>query len=208
MKRKTLAMVVMLMLVAVAQVNGAILIVESSPCGDDGRLYSRTLWTDQLGPTSTYAFYEFTFVESSLYDIPVLLTPRIETVVYLSDFSPMGDFSTDGDALIASVCETGQALGFMPEWLGTAAPTADEASPDLSLASMASFHHVMPEPATLAIWSLIGLAFAGAGAWRRRSGSADWSEGSRRTARLPARQRWSNENRAAILDIVQRDTSK
>jgi len=208
MKRRTLVLAVMLMVAAVAQVNGAIFIVESSPSGDDGHLYSRSLWTNQFSFTSTYAFSELTFIESSLYDIPTLLTPQIETVVYLSDFSPMVDFSTDGDLLIASVCETGEALGFMPEWLGTAAPMADATSSDLSLASIASFHHVMPEPATLAIWSLIGLAFAGAGAWRRRSGSADWSEGSRQTTRQPARQRWSDENRAAILDVIQRGTSK
>ena len=208
MKYKTLALAVMLMVAAVAQVNGAILTAEYSPSRDDGCLYNRALWADQFGFASTYGVYEFAFVESSLYDIPTLLTPRIDTVVYLSDFSSMGGFSTDGDPLSASVCETGEALGFMPEWLGTAALMADEPESDLSLASFASFHHVMPEPATLAIWSLIGLAFAGAGAWRRRSGSADWSEGSRQTTRQPARQRWSDENRAAIFDVIQRGSSK
>ncbi|HYW81565.1 MAG TPA: hypothetical protein VE890_18415 [Thermoguttaceae bacterium] len=204
MKRKTLALAMMLMLAAVAQVNGAILIAEYSPSGEDGGLYSGSIWADQFGFTSAYALYEFSFIETPQYEIPALLTPRMETVVYEADFSPLCEFSADGDLLIASVCETGQALGFTPEWLGTPEAPAQ----DLSLASIASFHHVMPEPATLAIWSLIGLAFAGAGAWRRRSGSADWSEGSRQTTRQPARQRWSDENRAAILDIVQRGTAK
>jgi hypothetical protein len=56
----------------------------------------------------------------------------------------------------------------------------------------------VPEPATLIIWSLLGLSGGGLWAWSRRKG--DESIGSARTP-------WSEDTRAAILQIVDRGRS-
>jgi hypothetical protein len=50
---------------------------------------------------------------------------------------------------------------------------------------------VIPEPATLAIWSLLGLSIGGLAAVRRRRGAF-------------GRSGWSQENRQAILDMIER----
>jgi hypothetical protein len=63
----------------------------------------------------------------------------------------------------------------------------------------------LPEPATLAVWSLIGLCWSGVNVWRRRRsfdrGSNDLSHrgGIRRVNRRP----WPDHVRAQILEIVE-----
>jgi hypothetical protein len=60
---------------------------------------------------------------------------------------------------------------------------------------------VVPEPATLIIWSLLGLAFSGAGGmsvWRQRRQDAFGVAGGQ--PRTP----WSEENRQAILRVIDR----
>jgi hypothetical protein len=63
----------------------------------------------------------------------------------------------------------------------------------------------LPEPATLAVWSLIGLCWSGVNVWRRRRsfdrGCNDWShrQGVRRANRRP----WPDHVRAQILEIVE-----
>jgi len=196
MRHWTLGILAMLLLATVAEVNGAILIFPS-PESNDSYPYRRANWNNQYDYGSIYDLYDFAQADLSVSAEVEANTPQMvcESAIGLQ---------TNDATIITSVCATGQALGIQPEWLDL----AEQGSSEMSLSSIAAFHHVMPEPATLAIWSLIGLALAGAGAWRRRSGSADWTEGSRRPARPSARPQWSNENREAILDIIDRGYCK
>jgi hypothetical protein len=51
-----------------------------------------------------------------------------------------------------------------------------------------SMLYAVPEPATIMVWSLLGASWLGMRIWRQ--------------GRQVGRQRWSNENRAAILEII------
>jgi hypothetical protein len=63
-----------------------------------------------------------------------------------------------------------------------------------------------PEPSTLAIWSLIGLCWAGASVWRRKRSRTFQGRGAgpRRTRRCGARPPWPEHVRAAIQEIIER----
>ena len=63
-----------------------------------------------------------------------------------------------------------------------------------------------PEPSTLAIWSLIGLCWAGASCWRRRRTlTLDGSNrGPQRVRRSRTRPPWPEHVRAAIREIIER----
>jgi hypothetical protein len=56
----------------------------------------------------------------------------------------------------------------------------------------------LPEPATLIVWSLLGLTGGGLMAWRRRNGAESNS----------GRTHWSEETRAAIHQIIERGSSR
>ena len=61
---------------------------------------------------------------------------------------------------------------------------------------------VIPEPTTIAVWSLLGLCWAGMGVWRRRG---------RRGVELDAvrgRQGWTEENRTAIRQMLDRQLAE
>jgi hypothetical protein len=57
----------------------------------------------------------------------------------------------------------------------------------------------VPEPATLIVWSMLGLSGAGAWVWRRRNGADSLGAG-----RAP----WSEQSRTAILQIIDRGASR
>jgi len=61
---------------------------------------------------------------------------------------------------------------------------------------------IIPEPATIAVWALLGLSWAALGVWRRRKGPvAELTDAapSRRLARPP----WPEHNRSAIRQMLQ-----
>lgn len=60
------------------------------------------------------------------------------------------------------------------------------------------FTTAVPEPASVAVWSLIGLAWAGLHVWRRRGARVELTGGPVRRAA------WSEENRAAIHALIER----
>ena len=80
--------------------------------------------------------------------------------------------------------------------LQTAYSGNDFALDDISLEVIGTVESPVPEPATLAIWSLLGLSGAGMWVVRRRKavGGAD---------RVP----WSEENRVAICQLIERGRS-
>lgn len=61
----------------------------------------------------------------------------------------------------------------------------------------------IPEPASLIVWSLLGALGITVGWWRRRRRGADWAGGAK-----PARTPWPEENRTAILEIINRGGEK
>jgi hypothetical protein len=64
----------------------------------------------------------------------------------------------------------------------------------------------LPEPCTIAVWSLIGLCWGGVSCWRRRRGlPADRVAWDRPRARCrSARPPWPDDVRARILEIVEK----
>jgi hypothetical protein len=65
---------------------------------------------------------------------------------------------------------------------------------------------IMPEPCTIAIWSLIGLCWGGVSCWRRRQGLIRSSIGrdSLCTRRHSARPPWPDDARAKIFEIIEK----
>lgn len=61
---------------------------------------------------------------------------------------------------------------------------------------------VVPEPVSIVIWTLLGAGWAGL-AWRRRAGRKvpEWTEG---VPTIHKGSRWSDENRQAILKMIER----
>jgi hypothetical protein len=64
----------------------------------------------------------------------------------------------------------------------------------------------LPEPATLTIWSLIGLCWMGANCWRRRRGllQGGVDRNRPRLHRGSSRPPWPDHVRVAILEIIER----
>jgi len=64
----------------------------------------------------------------------------------------------------------------------------------------------LPEPCTIAVWSLIGLCWGGVSCWRRRRGLTQsrvgWDRS--RTQRHMARPPWPDHVRARILEIIEK----
>jgi len=59
----------------------------------------------------------------------------------------------------------------------------------------------IPEPAAIAIWALLGLSWVTFGAWRRRGKGSIIEPGE---VGLPGRRPWSEENRIAIRQMLER----
>jgi hypothetical protein len=64
----------------------------------------------------------------------------------------------------------------------------------------------LPEPSTIAVWSLIGLCWGGVRCWRRRQGPVQNRVGWGRpgTRRSLARPPWPDHVRARILEIIEK----
>jgi len=63
---------------------------------------------------------------------------------------------------------------------------------------------VIPEPATIAVWTLLGLCWAGLRVWRRRRKGGPIEL----TNAEPARRPWTHENRVAIRRMLDRQFAK
>ena len=75
------------------------------------------------------------------------------------------------------------------------------------LAGVTGFQRrTLPEPCTIAVWSLIGLCWGGVSCWRRRRGLVQsrvgW--GRSRTQRCMSRPPWPDHVRARILEIIEK----
>jgi hypothetical protein len=68
----------------------------------------------------------------------------------------------------------------------------------------------LPEPATIAVWSLIGLCWGGVSCWRWRRGLAhnggNWNRP--QTRRRAARPPWPDHVRARIIEIIERGATR
>jgi hypothetical protein len=66
--------------------------------------------------------------------------------------------------------------------------------------------HALPEPATIAVWSLIGLCWSVVSCWRRRRGLSQSGIGADRPQmrRCVRRPPWPDDVRARILEIIER----
>jgi hypothetical protein len=106
---------------------------------------------------------------------------------------PLGPICTDGSVFSDAFAEHG---------ISTDVTVSDSWS---TFGTRTTFR--LPEPATLAIWSLSGLCWAGAGRWRRRHGLTQNGASRKhpRTSRPERRAPWPDHVRAAILEIVSRD---
>jgi hypothetical protein len=69
-----------------------------------------------------------------------------------------------------------------------------------------SQRQTLPEPSTIAVWSLIGLCWSGVRCWRRRRGLVQSGLGwdRPRTQRRTSRPPWPDHVRARILEIIER----
>jgi hypothetical protein len=68
----------------------------------------------------------------------------------------------------------------------------------------------LPEPATIAVWSLIGLCWSGVSCWRRRRGLSQSriGAGSAPMRRCLRRPPWPDDVRARILEIIERGSPR
>lgn len=157
------------------------------------RMTAAALFSDSLSETVLFA------VASGLGSFDIA-APRAGEVA-LAGFPSLGDLCRPLEIRFPS------AWGFDGDPSFTfAADTANLKVPgDIEL-------DLLPEPASLAIWSLIGLSFAGAGWWRRRRGSVDWADGNvgpaLRLFRVPKLQHgkkgWPEEVTVTIKRMIDR----
>jgi hypothetical protein len=154
-----------------------------------------------------FLFALSTGVEASVQTVPLELRPLCPPLDSSSDAgtSPVeaGEFgsraafcSLEMPRLMINAC-----IGFVPRGRITLCDLAEAAR---------SRRQTLPEPGTIAIWSLIGLCWGGARCWRRRQGLAqsgvDWDRP--RTRRRTSRPPWPDHVRARILEIIERGVSR
>ena len=148
--------------------TGMMLIVNG---GDDAGL---RVWIQEVTLTAGDT-YEFSAWGTSVYPVaPGNLIFEIggtslgtleltSTVPDWKEFSTTFTASTSGPSELVAIRD-----------LETAYSGNDFALDDISLELVQQQSPAIPEPATIVIWSLLGLTFAGAYRWRRRNG---WSKG-------------------------------
>ena len=134
--------------------------------------------------------------------------------------NPLLQLSTDHEAASANdanvgVCSEFGHLGIPHLMMHACVRGIEVDSPgSLTLCALAESaglrRQALPEPATLAVWSLIGLCWSGVSCWRRRRGLSQSGIGADRLRmqRCTRRPPWPDDVRTRILEIIERGNSR
>jgi hypothetical protein len=144
-------------------------------------------------------------VEASVQTEPVEASPLC-TGVDASMSREVLPASDAGPRTSSVFCSFGMPLPAIDACVGCAAMRARGPIALCDLAEAAFQRQILPEPATIAVWSLIGLCWSGVSCWRRRRGFAtrDGAWDRVRTQRHSRRPPWPDHVRARILEIIEK----
>jgi len=198
-----------------------LLVKRGSPTVRNGRLETDIVQHRAIGAFGSIAKMR----KFALYNLSVLLILFLATAVEASvqtepvaprplcpplDSSMQGETAPDGNADLgtsATFCSLGMPRLMIDACVGCVALGHRGPITLCDLAEAAGLkRQTLPEPATIAIWSLIGLCWSGVSCWRRRRGLVHRGVGPDRarmrhcTARAP----WPDHVRARILEIIER----
>jgi hypothetical protein len=115
--------------------------------------------------------------------------------------------ASDGSQSRSSAfCSLGMQLPTIDAWVKCAAARSPGPFALCDLAEAAFQRQMLPDPATIAVWSLIGLCWSGVSCWRRRRSlsvrDGNWDRSSARPHRN--RPPWPDHVRTRILEIIER----
>jgi hypothetical protein len=106
----------------------------------------------------------------------------------------------------SAFCSLGMQLPTIDAWVRCAAARPRGPVALCDLAEAAFQRQMLPEPATIAVWSLIGLCWSGVSCWRRRRTLSVRDGNFDRFGVRPHRNRppWPDHVRTRILEIIER----
>jgi hypothetical protein len=144
-------------------------------------------------------------IEASVQTEPIESRPLYASLDSLASHEaiPANDGSQPNSS---AFCSRGMQLPTIDAWVKCAAARSPGPVALCDLAEAALQRQMLPEPATIAVWSLIGLCWSGVSCWRRRHSLSVRDGNWDRLSARPHRNRppWPDHVRTRILDIIER----